>query len=86
MDYARELGCNRVTTCTLNEGHDNPFELEYRDAFAEEAFAAICEHDPATRVFIEYKWGGPRARFSFQGLGCAPMVASRRERQKTPGV
>ena len=64
MDYARELGCNRVTTCPLNEGHDYPFELDYRDAyaFAGDAFAEICEHDPSTRVCIEYKRSDPRAR------------------------
>ena len=64
MDYAAELGCNRVTTCPLNEGHDYVFEMNYADAYAyaEESFARICTHNPEVRVCIEYKWSDPRTR------------------------
>ena len=64
MDYASDLGCNRISTCPLNDGHDYPFEMAYDEAygFAEEAFARVCEHNPEVKVCIEYKLSDPRAR------------------------
>ena len=29
IDFAEELGCNRISTCPLNEGHDYSFEMDY---------------------------------------------------------
>lgn len=71
MDYAAALGCNRVTTCPLNEGHDYVFELDYLDAYsyAGESFAQICAHNTAVRVCIEYKWNDPRVRCLFGTAG-----------------
>ncbi|MFO7698150.1 MAG: sugar phosphate isomerase/epimerase [Anaerolineae bacterium] len=71
IDLAADLGCLRITTCPLNDGHDYPFEADYRVQYAgaEEAFAAICAHSPATRISIEYKWNDPRARSLFGGVG-----------------
>jgi xylose isomerase len=62
IDLAAELGCYRITTCPLNEGHDYPFEADYRDLYryAEETFAAVCAHNPEVRICIEYKWNDPR--------------------------
>jgi xylose isomerase len=64
MDYAATLGCDRITTCPLNDGHDYPFEMNYLSAYryAEQAFAHICVHNPAIRICIEYKRSDPRAR------------------------
>jgi xylose isomerase len=64
MDLAASLGCNRITTCPLNDGHDYLFEMNYPAAYAyaEECFALICAHNPAIRICIEYKWSDPRAR------------------------
>jgi xylose isomerase len=64
MDLSVELGAPRISTCPLNDGHDYIFEMNYLDAyrFAEETFAAICAHNRAVRVCIEYKWNDPRAR------------------------
>jgi xylose isomerase len=71
MDYAADLGCNRITTCTLNEGHDYVFEADYRDLYryAEETFAACCEYNPEVKISIEYKWNDPRARTLFATAG-----------------
>ncbi len=71
IDLAAELGCLRITTCPLNDGHDYPFEADYRVQYAgaEQTFAAICAHSPATRISIEYKWNDPRARSLFGGAG-----------------
>ncbi len=51
MDYAADLGCNRVTTCPLNDGTDYVFEADYNDLYryAEETFAQICAHNPAVK-------------------------------------
>ena len=71
MDYAADLGCNRVTTCPLNEGHDYAFETDYNDlyAYAEETFAQICDHDAQVKVCIEFKWNDPRVRCLFATSG-----------------
>jgi xylose isomerase len=62
--FAEELGCNRVTTCPLNEGHDYPFEMDYNKAFDffEETIREAASCNPRVRICLEYKWNDPRAR------------------------
>ncbi len=64
MDRALDLGCNRVSTCPLNEGHDYPFELDYGMAYDsfEETVGQAALHDSDVRICIEYKQNDPRAR------------------------
>jgi xylose isomerase len=64
MDLAAELGCNRVTTCPLNDGADTPFEVDYIRAYdyAAETFSAACAHNRGVRICIEYKKNDPMAR------------------------
>lgn len=71
MDYARDLACDRVTTCPLNDGHDYPFELDYGAAYglAEESFGQCCQHDPKVQLCIEYKPSDPRVRCLFASAG-----------------
>ena len=71
MDATREVGASRITTCPLNDGHDYVFEMNYIDAYryAQETFAAICEHDPGVKLCIEYKWNDPRTRCFFASAG-----------------
>jgi len=54
MDYAAELGCNRITTSPLNDGADTLFEVDYVRAYdyATEVFAAACAHDRDIRICI----------------------------------
>ena len=64
MDAAVETGCNRITTCPLNDGHDYVFEMDYfqaYDAFEQTIREAAC-YNPDVRICIEYKWNDPRAR------------------------
>lgn len=70
-EEARRLGVNRITTCPLNDGHDYPFELDYRDAYAyaTETFHQICTDSPDIRVCIEYKWNDPRTRCLLASAG-----------------
>lgn len=71
VDIAVEIGSPRVSTCPLNDGHDYVFEMNYFDAYryAEETFNAICAHNPAVKVCIEYKWNDPRTRCLFGSAG-----------------
>ena len=64
MDVTAELGCDRVTTCPLNDGADTLFEVDYIKAYdyAAETFAAVCAHDRMIRICIEYKKNDPIAR------------------------
>ena len=78
IDLTREVGCRRITTCPLNDGHDYVFEINYFDAYrhAEETFAAICAHDPDVRVCIEYKINDPRTRCLLGSAGETAPSAS----------
>ena len=71
MDLTAALGCDRITTCPLNDGVDAPFEMDFVQAWddAAEAFSAICAHDRAVRICIEYKISDPRARCLFGTAG-----------------
>ena len=71
MDLGLEVGSPRISTCPLNDGHDYVFEANYLDAYrwAEETFAAICAHNPAVRLSIEYKWNDPRTRCLLASAG-----------------
>jgi xylose isomerase len=71
MDLAQEVGSTRISTCPLNDGHDYVFETNYFDAYryAEETFAAICAHNRAVRLSIEYKWNDPRVRCLLASAG-----------------
>ena len=75
MDFAAQLGANRITTCPLNEGADTPFEMDYIKAYdyAAETFGAACAHNREVRICIEYKKSDPMARCL---LGTAGETAS----------
>jgi xylose isomerase len=71
MDLTASLGCQRITTCPLNDGADAIFEMDFVRAYddAAEVFAAACAHDRAMRLCIEYKLSDPRARCLFGTAG-----------------
>lgn len=71
IDHAARIGCNRITTCPLNDGADVPFEMDYVQAYdgAAAVFAKACAHNPDVRVCIEYKKSDPRARCIFGNAG-----------------
>lgn len=64
IDMAADMGCDRVSTCPLNEGHDYPFELDYAKAYdyMEDSIGQAALHNPDVRISIEYKQNDPRAR------------------------
>lgn len=71
MDFAAELGCNRVTTCPLNEGVDVPFEADFEKMYdyAAETLSEACRHNREVKVCLEYKQNDPRARVLFGNAG-----------------
>lgn len=64
MDAAAALGCSRITTCPLNEGHDYILEMDYGKAydFFEYTIGEAASYNKDIRICIEYKWNDPRAR------------------------
>lgn len=64
IDYARVLGCDKITTCPLNEGHDYIFEMNYENAYTyfEETMREIANYAKDIKICIEYKWNDPRGR------------------------
>jgi len=62
LDYAHELGCNKVTISFLNDGSDYPFELDYMRAFndAVDSIRQAAEYRKDVRLSLEYKLSEPR--------------------------
>lgn len=62
LDFASELGCNKVTIAFLNDGSDYPFELDFVRAFndAVECVRAAAKHRPDVKLSLEYKPSEPR--------------------------
>ena len=79
MDAAVDTGCNRITTCPLNEGHDYVFEMDYFQAYDcfEQTIAEAATHNPNVRICIEYKWNDPRARCLIGNAGEALAFCQR---------
>jgi len=71
MDLSAELGANLVTVCPLADGHDYPFQLDYRQAWRwlVECLAEAAEYRPDVRLSIEYKQSEPRAQVIVPNAG-----------------
>jgi len=71
MAYAKDLGCNRVSSCPLNEGHDYIFEMDYFKAYdaMERVIGDAASFMRDVKISIEYKWNDPRARCLLGGAG-----------------
>jgi len=71
MDLTQKLGCGRITTCPLNEGHDYIFEMDYAKAYdaMERAAGDAASYNKNVRISIEYKLNDPRARCLLGGAG-----------------
>jgi xylose isomerase len=64
IDWAAALGNNLVTVCPLADGHDYPFEIDYRQAWRWllDCLGEAAAHNPQVRISVEYKQSEPRAR------------------------
>lgn len=69
MEAARLLGCNRVTVCPLSDGHDYPFQADYRADWRLMAgcLAEAASHDAGVTLSLEYKPSETRARSTLGG-------------------
>ena len=57
MDIAAAMGCYMVTICPLADGHDYPFEVDYRAAWKwlREGIREAAQHRPDVKISLEYK-------------------------------
>ena len=71
IDWASALGVNLVTVCPLSDGHDYPFEIEYRQAWKwlVDGLAEAASYRPEVNLSIEYKQSEPRARVIVPNAG-----------------
>lgn len=83
MDIAAELGAGLVTTCPLADGHDYPFQADYRSAWAHfiETLKAVVSHRDDVKVALEYQPHEPHAKIMLCNVGmvlyvCAEVGAS----------
>lgn len=76
MDWAAELGTNLVTVCPLADGHDYPFEIDYRDAWRwlVEGYGEAAAYRPDVELSIEYKQSEPRARVIVPNAGTTLLL------------
>lgn len=71
LDYAAELGCNKVTIAFLNDGSDYPFELDFVRAFndAVECVREAAAYRPDVKLSLEYKPSEPRVHCFLNNAG-----------------
>ena len=79
MDYAKELGCNLVSTCPLNDGTDYLFESDYGSLYSylAESIHKAAEHDPEVKIALEYKLSDPRTQCLLGTCGETLVVCSK---------
>ena len=71
IDWAADLGTNLVTVCPLSDGHDYPFEIEYRQAWnwMVDCLGEAGAYRPEVKLAIEYKQSEPRSRVIVPNAG-----------------
>ena len=76
MDWAAELDANLVTVCPLSDGHDYPFEINYRDAWRwlVDGYSEAAAHRSDVQLSIEYKQSEPRARVIVPNAGTTLLL------------
>lgn len=73
MDLAPQIGCELVTVCFLIDGHDYPFQVDYRRAwrYLVEGVREVCTHRDDVKLSIEYKMSEPVAHTIVGDVGKA---------------
>jgi xylose isomerase len=64
LDAAATLGADRINVWPGEDGHDYPFQVDYRKSWEwfRESLAEVAGHRPDMKVCLEYKLREPRAR------------------------
>jgi len=72
-DLAPEINCNIVTVCLLIDGHDYPFQVDYRRAwkYLVESIKEVCDYRSDVKLSIEYKMSEPVAHTIVGNVGKA---------------
>jgi len=57
MDKASQLGCNLITVCLLNDGHDYPFQINYQKAWKNliDGMKRVADYRSDIKISLEYK-------------------------------
>lgn len=73
VELAVQLGANLVTICPIADGHDYPFEADYRVLWRNmvEWLEAVAAVNAAVRIAIEYKPSEPRVHVLIPNAGTA---------------
>ncbi|RME86027.1 MAG: sugar phosphate isomerase/epimerase [Caldilineae bacterium] len=76
MDWAAELGASCVTVCPLSDGHDYPFEIDYRQAWRwlVDGIGEAAAYRPEVRLAVEYKQSEPRAKVIVPNAGIVLLL------------
>jgi xylose isomerase len=78
VDVCAELGGDHVIVWPAYDGFDYPFQDDYQRMFEHtvHGFAKVAEHDPRTRIGIEYKPWEPRKHSMLANMGEALLVVA----------
>lgn len=87
MEAAREFGASRVTACMLSDGHDYPFEVDYKRHWdwMVEGLREGAEHCPDIILSVEYKLAETRVRTTV-GTAYKTMILAQDIKTKNIGV
>ena len=71
LDWAADLDVGLMTVCPLSDGHDYPFEIEYRQAWKwmVDCLGEAAAYRPDVKLAVEYKQSEPRARVIVPNAG-----------------
>ncbi len=76
MDFAKEVGCNIMTTWPGQDGYDYLFQADYikeRTLF-QDAMKQLCDYNPEMTVTMEYKIKEPRTHCYISTVGSALLM------------
>lgn len=76
IDLAASMECRLVTLWPGQDGYDYPFQTDYltERQWLADGLAAVCAHDPRTRIAIEYKAKEPRTHSYVSSAAVALLI------------
>ncbi|HID96567.1 MAG TPA: hypothetical protein EYP53_11015 [Candidatus Latescibacteria bacterium] len=71
MDQSKALGANKVNLWLGQDGHDYPFQTDYREMWSRliDGIGECAAHDPEVRICLEYKLKEPRVHMAVGTVG-----------------
>jgi xylose isomerase len=76
IDIASSMDCRLVTLWPGQDGYDYPFQTDYlaERQWLADGLRAVCSHNPATRIAIEYKLKEPRTHCYISSAAIALLI------------